>query len=99
MTGYTDGSAKIVRGWVQAGYGVFLEDDSPRNHAAHVPEEERQRVSQGELRGVLHALLHRRVGERLLVIMDSEYIFKGITEWSVNWRRHSWLTVSGEVGH
>ena len=47
----------------------------------------------------LHALLNRRVGERLLVVMDSEYIFKGITDWSVKWRRHSWRTASGEVGH
>ena len=83
----------------QAGYGVFFAENSPRNYAAHVPEDERQSVSRGELRRVLHALLQRRAGERLLVVMDSEYVFKGITEWSVKWQRHSWRTASGEVGH
>ena len=31
--------------------------------------------------------------------MDSEYVFKGIMEWSPKWRRHGWRTSSGEVGH
>ena len=48
---------------------------------------------------MLHALLHRRPGERLLVVLDSEYVFNGITEWSVKWRRHEWRTTSAEVGH
>ena len=96
---YTDGSAKTVRGWAQAGYGMFFEEGSLRNYAAHVPKGERQSVSRGELRGLLHAVLHRHEGERLLVVVDSEYFFKGITKWSVQWRRHAWRTGSVEVGH
>ena len=96
---YTDGSSKTVRGWAQAGFGVWFHRESPRNHSAHVPTNERQSVSKGELRGVLHVILARRSGERLAVDMDSEYVFKGIMEWSPKWRRHAWRTSSGEVGH
>ena len=82
---YTDGSAKTVRGWERAGYGAYYAAKSSRNFVAPVPETE-QSVSQGELRGVLHALLLRQGS--VLVVLDSEYVFKGITEWSAKWRRH-----------
>ena len=48
---YTDWSA------MQARYGVFYGKMSERNFAALVPVLERQSVSLGELRGLLHALL------------------------------------------
>ena len=99
MVAYTDGSSKMVRGWRQGGYGVWLAEASARNHAAPIPESERQSVSRGELRGVLHAILQRRQGEQLVVVLDSEYVYKGIMEWSAKWRRHGWRTASGEVGH
>ena len=96
---YTDGSSKMVRGWRQGGYRVWFAEASERNHAAHIPESERQSVSRGELQGVLHAILQRRPGEQLVVVLDSEYVYKGIMEWSAKWRRHGWRTASGEVGH
>ena len=34
-----------------------------------------------------------------MVVLDSEYVFKGIMQWSDKWRRHNWRTSSGEVGH
>ena len=49
------------------------------------PTPEWQSVSRAELRGVLHALRGRRAGEHLVIVLDSEYVFKGITKWSVNW--------------
>ena len=99
VAAYTDVSAKTVRGWAQAGYRVFNATSSPQNFEAFVLETEHQSESRGELRAVLHALLHRWPGERLLVVMNFEYIFEGNTEWSVKWRRHTWRTASGEVGH
>ena len=30
---------------------------------------------------------------------DSEYVFKGITQWSDKWRRHGWRNSLGEVSH
>ena len=54
---------------------------------------------QSELRGVLHALLQRRPGERLIAILDSFCVYKDIVEWSLKGLRHQWRTESGEVGH
>ena len=96
---YTDGSAERVRGWMQAGYGVWFGDNISRNFRAHVPAHERQSISTGELRGVLHAMLSREAGERMVVWVDSEYFFKAVTVWTDKWKRHGWRTLSGEVGH
>ena len=96
---YTDGSAKQVDGWWQAGYGVWFEQNSDRNHAAPVPAPEQQSLSGAELGGVLHALRGRRSGERLVTALDSEYVFKGIIEWSVKWERHGWRSRGKEIGH
>ena len=35
----------------------------------------------------------------MVVVLDSEYVYKGITEWSVKWHRHGWRAKSREVGH
>ena len=96
---YTDGSAKQVGGWWQAGYGVFFREGSPRNYGAPVPTPERQSVSRGELRGILHALRVRQPGEKMVVVLDSEYVYKGALSWSPKWKRHGWRTSTGEVGH
>ena len=70
---YTDGSAKQVRGWWQAGYGVWFGEGEDRNVGAPVPTHECQSVSRGELRGVLHAVERRR-GGGMVVVLDSEYV-------------------------
>ena len=59
-----------------------------------VPDSERQSVSKRALRGVLW-----RAGERMVVVLDPEYVYKGITEWSPKWHRHLWRIQSREVGH
>ena len=96
---YTDGPAKRVRGWMQVGYGVWHGPHNTRNFSAHVPAHERQSISRGELRGVLHAMFSRAVGEHMVIVLDSEYVFKGITIWMEKWKRHVWRTSTGEVGH
>ena len=53
---YTDGSAKVVRGWAQAGFGAWYGPSSPRNVSDFVPLGEKQSVSRAEIRGVLHAV-------------------------------------------
>ena len=35
----------------------------------------------------------------MVVVLDSEYLYKGITEWSPKWHRHLWRVKSREVGH
>ena len=96
---YTDGSAKVVRCWAQAGYGAWYGPGSLRNSSDFVPLGETQSVSRAELRGVLHAVRSRRWEERMIVVLDSEYVFKGITQWSSKWQRHQWRVSGREVEH
>ena len=35
----------------------------------------------------------------MVVVLDSEYVYKGITEWSVKWHRQGWRVKNREVGH
>ena len=49
--------------------------------------------------GMLHAILGRQADERTLVVLDSGYVYEGITVRSEKWTRHGWRTASGEVGH
>ena len=44
-------------------------------------------------------MVSRAEGERMVVVVDSEYIFKAITVWTEKWKRHGWRTSAGEVGH
>ena len=104
---YTDGSAQQVWGWWQAGYGAWFGDAEKHSTGLLVPVMERQSVSRGELRGVsrgelrrvLYALEWRRAAEKMVIVLDSEYVYKGITEWSPRWQRHGWRVKSREVGH
>ena len=96
---YTDGSAKVVRGWAQAGFGAWYGPNALRNASDFVPLGEKQSVSRAELRGVLHAVRDRQWEERMVVVLDSEYVFKGITQWSSKWQRHQWRVSGREVEH
>ena len=78
VVAYTDGSAKRVRGWMQAGYGVWYGRHVHRNSATHVPSHERQSISRGELGGVLRVALSRQPGERMVIKLDSEYVHHGV---------------------
>ena len=42
VAAYTDGSAKQVHGWMQAGYGVFYAIRNERKFSAHVQVTQRQ---------------------------------------------------------
>ena len=76
---YTDSSAKRVRGCMQEGYGVWYGEGHANNFSAHVLAHGRQSISRGELRGVQQAMLAQGAGKRLVVVLDSEYAYKGIT--------------------
>ena len=48
----------------------------------------------------MHALLSRQPSEKLIVMLDLEYVSKGVMEWSVRWHRHGWRNAMlPEVGH
>ena len=97
---YTNGSSKRFCDRMQAGYGLWHGANSQRNYHNHVSAHERQNVSRAELWGVvLHALLQRQPLERMVVVLDSEYVYKGAMEWLVKWRGHGWRCSTGEVEH
>ena len=43
---------------------------------------------------MLHALLQQGTA-CLVVVLDSEYVYKGIVEWLLRWKRHGWRNSSG----
>ena len=65
---YTDGLAKIGEG-VDAGW-LWFRLHHQHNFSVHVLVHERQSIPKGELQGVLHAMLSRRPGERMVVVLD-----------------------------
>ena len=71
----------------------------PRNASDFIPLWEKQSVSRAELRGVLHAVRGRQWGERMVVVLDLEYVYKGITQWSSKWQRHQWRVSGRDVEH
>ena len=87
---FTDGSSKQVRGWDQAGSGVFYGEGDSRNHSAPVPQCELQSNNCGELKAVLHVLQNLPQGGRVATVMDSEYVFLGPTERLLRRERASW---------
>ena len=64
-----------------------------------MPTAEHQSVSWAELQGVLHELQHRRGAKHIIIILDSEYVYKGITELSIKWARHGGRARDREIGH
>jgi len=96
---FTDGSAKQVRGYWQAGLGFFYGAGDTRNVSEHVPLGERQTVSRAELRGVLRALTDKPPCKPLHIVLDFEYIYKGLVEWAERWESNGCIGSMGPVGH
>ena len=94
-----------LHGWVSqegprtdAGWlWVVVWGGGPTQFASHVPAHEWQGIRQGGLWGLLHALL-RRGSVRLVVVLDSEYVFQAIIEWSSRWWWHAGAHPQGRWG-
>ena len=76
-----DGSSKRVKGTDQAGYGGLLGEGDEQYFALHMPLGERHPNSRAELRAILHTAHETKRSQHLLVVMNSEWAFKGLTEW------------------
>ena len=48
--------------------------------------------NQMELMAVIKALSSLDAGSKATVWVDSQYVQKGITEWSIRWKRNNWKT-------
>jgi ribonuclease HI len=63
-----------------------------REFGAFEPNTTNQRT---ELLAAIMALEAIEPGDKALVISDSQYVVKGITEWIKNWVRRGWRNASG----
>ena len=68
----------------------WVSEAPTRHHCAPVPVHERQSVGRVELRGVFWVLQGRQAGEHLVVVSDSEYVYKRIVATSGKWRPGRW---------
>jgi ribonuclease HI len=50
-----------------------------------------------ELKAVMEALRQAQELHNVLIVMDSEYVRRGITEWIQGWKARGWLTKGGKA--
>ena len=48
-----------------------------------------------EMQAVIEALRMLEIGAKITICSDSEYVIKGVTQWSRNWVRNGWVTRDG----
>ena len=90
---FTGGSAKRVGGWNQAGFGCYYGDRHPSTFSDFVPVGQPQTNNRAEARAML------RVGARVTIALDSEYVYDGLTKHILRWERDFWRTGAGPVAH
>ncbi|CAA2141446.1 ribonuclease H [Hyphomicrobium sp. ghe19] len=49
-----------------------------------------------EMTAVIKVLQHLEIGRPILIHCDSEYVIKGVTQWSKNWQRNGWINSMGQ---
>jgi ribonuclease HI len=47
-----------------------------------------------ELNAAIQGLRVADAATKIVIITDSQYMRKGITEWIINWKRHGWQTAA-----
>ena len=81
-----DGSAWVTV--AHRGSGGFYEEDDPET-LRYPPLEEPQTNNRAELRVVAHVLRHKPAGRRVSIVMDANYVYKGLTELVFRWEGRS----------
>ena len=96
---FVDGSKQETGGVHHAGYGVWFGDNDARNEELPLLNTERQSITRAELRAALRAVYHKCPGRPLLVVTDSELVYKGLTGKCNKWSRHKWVGSRGPLAH
>jgi ribonuclease HI len=87
----------------RAGFGVVYNPLYSNGiiRALELSSEYEPTSNRAELRAAIAALEMRFwKGEgfhRLAIATDSEYVIKGVTEWSVKWKKNGWKTTNGGI--
>jgi len=91
ITVYTDGACSGNPG--PGGWGVYFESSGE----THSGGEDSTTNNRMELTAAIVALEKTAPHVDLTVFTDSQYVKKGITEWSPKWKANGWKTASGGV--
>ena len=85
---YTDGACRGNPGI--GGWGVLIRIDGNESH--HFGGEKNTTNNRMELMAAIEGLKIISDPSELILVTDSEYVRKGITEWIFNWKRNGWRT-------
>ncbi|KAL6705356.1 hypothetical protein ACN47E_007005 [Coniothyrium glycines] len=93
---YTDGSSLgNGRMGAVAGVGVYFGPKDPRNVSEPL-RGERQTNQRAELTAVARALDHVPLDREILIVTDSNYSIKCLTEWFPKWEQKGWKNSQGK---
>lgn len=93
---YTDGSIQGNPGGPGGFAAILLRKGKKRVVSGFDPDTTNNRM---ELRGPIAAMMHieMRLGRsEIEIFTDSEYVYKGITEWLPEWKSNDWKTKAGK---
>ena len=96
---FVDRSKQEIGGVHHAGYGVGFGDNDARNEELPLLNTERQSITRAELRAALRAIYHKCPRRPLLVVTDSQLVYKGLTGKCNKWSRHKWVGSRGPLAH
>lgn len=93
---YTDGSSKNKTGF--GGWGWHCSYDGERNQSYGGDKETTN--NRMEMTAVIEGLLFLKdlpnPPDKIIVVSDSQYVIKGITEWIVGWELRGWVNSQGK---
>ncbi len=87
---YTDGACRGNPG--PGGWGVLLRREGEDHH--HCGGASNTTNNRMELQAAIEGLRLLSDDSDVLLVTDSQYVRKGITEWIVNWKRNGWRTAA-----
>ncbi|MEJ6846776.1 ribonuclease H family protein [Sinorhizobium fredii] len=91
---HTDGGCDSRRGGLGAwAYTVHFPNGTYDEQVGSLAGTTNNRM---EMMAVLRALEALEIGPAIKVVSDSEYVVKGLTQWSRNWVRNGWQTRDGK---
>lgn len=87
---FTDGACRGNPG--PGGWGVLVQTgDSEQGYSGGERDTTNNRM---ELRAAIEGLRLLEADSQAIIVTDSQYVRKGITEWIGNWKRNGWKTAA-----
>jgi len=90
---YTDGGCNLKKGVGAWAYTIQEPGKPIVEGAGPMLETTNNRM---EMLAVIKALEALEIGLPILIHCDSEYVIKGVTQWSTNWKRNGWVNSMGK---